>query len=1039
MSFDTNPTGDGADHAHGSLSIERVVEVIPAVDAIAPRQNFDVLLKLFDADFSRLLAKSRVGFKDDKAVVQVSTCAPALQQGPTAEEIAERDKFLADQGQNLVRAEVATPVSAPETPRGRSPRRGLGPPVVIGFDCEWGYSKPGRNKLLSAQFHLIGPTGERLNKVINVDHGDILAERPSLTEALDELLDEAEAYCIFEDWPVEVILCGFFTRADLPVFRDAKLFIKQLQGLNGTLASVGKPASVQLPLSDERAGRLRSRYAFIVGDDFDPRMLSARLIDARLLAPPGEPLAKIGEWIGLEKLKLPSGYKKSDFERLKRERPDFFRLYGLRDAEIAAIYVLWVIWFCGRHLGLKGLSATASGLGVRLALLCMRRDGVHPDVALNFVQVRRWRWDNRHGTPNSIKKREATEERRWLEAFLSDAFLGGRNECFWFGPTPVDSAATRLYDHDLAGCYVVSLAGVMALAYDQMEIVRNAERYRGHVAGFAKVRFKFPEATLYPCLPVKVGNYGLWFPLSGVSLATAPEIELAMLMGADIEILFGVIIPWMDRAELFERSRKVLRQRIKPKQMNQELVADGDTLVPVEAMQFPPDSHGDVGYRPFESFAIYTRHERLKYRGKTLPNLFMKLLGNACYGKTGQGFKDKRAYGPQEERSVKIGTSSISEAAIAAMTSGFARAVLGEILWKLPSDALVVSATTDGVLVDFEQLDLSGVMCQRFQSLVDRVAPGTAMTELKHLIVQAVAGKTRLQLTGKTVEGKDPVIAKGGIKVLLDAADGDEAQEKVLLSPENQNAYVLDQFIKRWPGQTIKRPSMMSMRDQLPNNWDLQVIENEVKLNMEFDFKRQPVDARMVRIESLGVEHLAFSTLPWKSADEGELIRILFDQWRKGDDSKPGHCLKTMEDWASWQAFQGLYAGNRRRKQRYQEQLEIDQTTQNLLPASIKRGLTGVRYARVGSSYLGIAIRTFLAAYVQKAWGLDINHRLSQSKLAAWLTEQGYSTKVHDIKNAGRSLLQAHTVPATPEVLAFMAIIKHRFPALEVEQFLVPL
>ena len=79
----------------------------------------------------------------------------------------------------------------------------------------------------------------------------------------------------------------------------------------------------------------------------------------------------------------------------------------------------------------------------------------------------------------------------------------------------------------------------------------------------------------------------------------------------------------------------------------------------------------------------------------------------------------------------------------------------------------------------------------------------------------------------------------------------------------------------------------------------------------------------MIKIESHGVPHLAFDTIPWKTVEEGELIRVLFDQWRRGDDKgKPGHCLKTMEDWDDWQRFQQLYAGNRLRRQTYQARLE---------------------------------------------------------------------------------------------------------------------
>ncbi len=1042
-----------ADTCHLPLEASPVIqaEVITAERKLAPRNNFKAILAYLDTLFGPLLEEVKVK-QPPKIKIATSPAVPKVETGPSAEDIAERDSFLTARMQAPTL--IPSPIDAATTTvTGKvKPRWGLGPPVFVGIDAEWDRHSKGRNKLVSVQLHIIGPTGERYGKVIYVQNGEHREARPSLSEALDELLDEAEAYCIFDEWPCEVVLCGFFTRADIPVFRDAKKFLRQLNGINGTLASVGEPAKLSLPLSDERVARLKARHAFIVGDDFDPRMLSVRLIDAMTLAPPGASLAKVGDWINWPKLKLPKGHKKSAMAYFARKLPESFRQYGLRDAEIAVLYVLWVLWFCNRQLGLNGLSATGSGFGVRLAQVCMRKDGVHPDIALNFTKVRRWYWNKDSEKPLSVKSREPTPIRRWFESFLADAYLGGRNECYWFGPTPVADDQTRLYDHDLAGCYVVSLAGLMVMDYDLIEIVRDKERYKGHVAGFAQVRFKFPADTLYPCLPVIVGNYGLWFPLSGISIATAPEIELAMLMGAEIEILFGVIIPWMKRDKVFASSQQILRRAKLEKQKVARQEWDGDALVPADEMQFPPESHGDVGYRTFESFAIYTRTERLRYRKKSLPNEFMKLLGNSAYGKTGQGFTDKRVFGPKEMRCEKVGHSSISEAAVAALTSGFARAVLGEILWKLPSDTLVVSATTDGTLVSVEELDLSGTMCQRFKTLVDRVAPGTGMTELKHLIGQAVAGKTRLQLTGKSIQGQEPVVAKGGIKVLLDAADGDEDKEKELLQPANQNRYVLDLFVNRFPDQIIKRPSSMSARDQLPSEDDFQVVDRDMRLNMEFDFKRRPVNPRMITIESHGVEHLAFATVPWESAEEGELVRVLFDEWRRGDGKdKVGHCLKDMGDWTDWQRFQQLYAGNRRRRQLFLAQMDQSDApppgdsaaaSQLAMAAGSRRNLpvrcqTGVLYATKKGAYLGIAIRTFLAAYVQRAWGLS-NVDMSQSKLAEWLTVVGYPTKLHDVKNAGRSLLHEKCVPSTPEVLTFFAVMKQRFPGLDTTCFFAP-
>ena len=1037
--------------------MDSAMELIIDEPAAATRPNLDALLAHLDEVFRPLMERARAR-RETSSPAPAGAAAPSGAQLPppvesdiSPEDQAKLDGFLATCVQPPPLAVTASPLMGGIGADGKRlpPRRGFGPPVFVGFDCEWEYQAKGRNVLLSVQFYVIGPTGLRYSKVINLVGKDAVQDRPSLAEALYDLLDEAEIECIFDEWPEEVVLCGHFTRADISVFRDFKQFRHQLQAVNGTLATTARPAQVKLPLREEQAERLKHRYRYVVGDDFDPRVLSVRIVDSARLAPPGTPLAKLGEWLNVPKVMLPKGYRKSEMRRLQRKLPWVFKAYGLRDAEIAVLYALWVLWFCDRYLGIKGLSATASGLSVRLVQLCMRRDGVHPDVALNFEKVRRWRWNEATGRPTSQTQREPTRVRRWFEAFFADVYMGGRNECYWFGPTPMPQPGYRLFDHDLAACYVVSLAGIMCLDYERIEITRDPERFRGHVAGYAEVEFRFPEGTLYPCLAVMMEKYGLWYPLSGIALATAPEIELALEMGAEITVRFGVVIPWKNREAVFAESAKRLRREKTKKDADKGrwLEADGDVFVPAPEMQFPPESHGDGGYRPFESFSIYTRSLRLKFDKKSLPHQFMKLASNGAYGKSGQGFKGKRALDMADLKYRAIGPSGISEPAVAALVSGFARAVLGEILWKLPAGALAVSATTDGALVSVETLNLSGTMCRRFQALVDRIAPGTGMTELKHLIGQAVAGKTRLQLTGLAIEGQEPVVAKGGIKVPLDSADGDEEKERALMRPENQNRFMLDLFANRQPGQIIQRPSLMSLGEMVLNDWDLQTLDTPVRLNMEYDFKRRPVDARMVRIESLGVEHLAFATVPWDNAAEGELARMLFDRWREGEQDKdgnwvrPAHCLKTMADWADWQAFYGLYAGNHQRRARFQALQAgsdvavkadgADEGRQKRL-----RGPTGQVYATARTGMLGTAIRTFLAAYVQRAWGLE-GADLSQAKLAAWLTQAGYPVKVHDVKNAGRSQLHEHVSPATREVMAFLEVVKARFPGLETGRFLV--
>lgn len=897
--------------------------------------------------------------------------------------------------------------------RTREPLLGLGPRVYAGFDFEWVSRRAGRNGILSGQFFVIGPTGETLQKVIHLNGDEPVQQRPRLGEVLCDLLEEAEEWGAIEEWPGEVVLCGFFTRADITVFSDFRALRPQLDGVGGTLVTIGKPAELQLPLSEKRQAHLKARYNLVVGDAFDPRILNLRLVDASRLAPPGKTLASIGLWLGIPKLELPPGYSKDGMRAFQRDHRKRFEAYGLRDAEIAVTYVLWVVWFATRYLGLDmaRLSATASGLAVRLAEACIRRDGVALDVALNYEQVSLTQWDNKTDRARSTRKRVPKRIRRWLEPFLADAYLGGRNECYRFGPTE----RKRFYDPDLSGAYSTGLGYLFVLDYDRARMTEDPKAFVGHVAGFALVKFAFPAGTRFPCLPVAVPDRGLFFPLRGDSLCTAPEIELALQMGAELEIQFGLVIPWLPREQVFERRREILDRkprRTSSKGASPESPGRDLAGIPAsdEQMAFPPAHHGDEGYRLFESFAIYARTMRNRFRRKSLPFEFMKLCANSLYGKTGQGFKGKRAFGPREMGNVVVGPSRVSEAAVASLTTGFLRAVLGEILWKLPLDAEVVSATTDGFLVDkpLDQLDLTGTMCGRFKTLLDRLSPGSPILENKHQVMQIVAMRTRGQITGEADGDHDLVVAKAGVKPGPGVVD--------------ENAFMLDLFLGRQPGQKVAYESFISMRDQLTFGRDLQTERRETKLNLEFDFKRRPLPAtaRMVEVSGRGVSHLAFDTAPWDNVEEAAMARVIFGQWRQT------HCLKTEEDLQDFLRFLQFKGGNRVRTRS---------------AGAAQGGEEGVTRGRTGqvnmtrSGYLGAVKRTFLAAYVQRTWGLD-GADLSQRELSDWLGSVGYETTLSAVKNGTRARLNERVAPATEEVMAFLRVVKGRFPGLEIEHFL---
>jgi hypothetical protein len=634
----------------------------------------------------------------------------------------------------------------------------------------------------------------------------------------------------------------------------------------------------------------------------------------------------------------------------------------------------------------------------------MLGDGIALDIALNFEQFPIMRFDANTGLPRRSTERLPSPKRGWLEKFLADCYQGGRNECYMFGPTPVG----RYIDPDMAGAYVTTLVELKALNYDKARTSTDLNDYMGHVAGFAEVEFHFPEGTRYPCLPVNAGERGLLFPLSGISLCTAPEIELAVSMGADVNVRFGFIVPWAHKDDLIKRTSELMKTKKR-----------GAKCIPLTS---PSDavtrtSNEETGYRLFKSFAITTRELRAQFRRKTLAFEFVKLIGNAMYGKTGQGFRGKRTFGPREMGSVTVGPSRISEPAIAGLVCGLVRAVVGEILARLPAHVNAVSCTTDGMIVGAEmsELDLTGPICQRFKELVEIVTPGMPMLENKHTVKQIVAMRTRGQLTGLPFDNEPIVLAKTSVRVPADELDA--------------NAWMLKLFAERVPGQTMVRESFFSMRDQLTKGWDLQMESAEVKLNLEFDFKRKPLNPRTEIIGLTGVEHLAFDTVPWETADRAVEARLLFDGWRRT------RCLKTVADFEDWQAHYALHLSNSRRSR--SQAVQSGDTDDSLSDStSAVRGGQGRVYKTRRTGYVGIAVRSFLKAYVQRKWGLE-NVDMTQAALAEWLTSIGYPTKVSSVKNAIRSKLHAEAVPRTAEVEAFLDAAQAKFPGLQREPFLI--
>lgn len=181
----------------------------------------------------------------------------------------------------------------------------------------------------------------------------------------------------------------------------------------------------------------------------------------------------------------------------------------------------------------------------------------------------------------------------------------------------------------------------------------------------------------------------------------------------------------------------------------------------------------------------------------------------------------------------------MSNAHYAAHATGFVRATMLEVIRKLNErygdDIKIISATTDGWLCNAteEQLEqcLDGPLAQRFQQICTEVS-GEGMMQLKHHAKQVISMKTRGQLTAELGDTK-PVCAKAGVKPP---------------KGEDENTWMVKKFLDRYPGEKVARKHLASARDMWLKEMDLVDIHTEQRLNLDWDFKRRPVNPRMVKV-----------------------------------------------------------------------------------------------------------------------------------------------------------------------------------------------
>ncbi|HAV7581208.1 hypothetical protein [Escherichia coli] len=805
----------------------------------------------------------------------------------------------------------------------------------IGFDTEYVFNPETRqNDILSYQSYVVLPDNTGVSNIIyppDSQKKSRLSFKDFLCQTITPLLETG----VITKWPGIINIYAHFIRADITSFAnfwsDYKILLK---GIRGTVSSFKNRYGIDFDEQQER--RVKTEQIMFDKRTSPPRCSNVAFIDTLLITPGGMGLAECGELLGLPKLTIPAPYSITNMrEYLLGDRAGF-EAYALRDAEIAVRYALQVRNFCAQELMIDRVPATIGAMAVSRFTKTLKENNMSPEVCLGTHIKTRELWLTEKQAFRTIKNPASVPSRELFETFPINCYHGGRNECFMMGVTPSD----HWYDYDLAGAYTTGLLDILTPDYGNIRLSKNPDDYCGHVMGFALVTFRFPESVPYPSLPVRTDQYGLFFPLSGESWATAPEIELALSLGAEMTIHNGIIVPWIC-----------------------------DT-----------SPHNSESTSVFLPFVQQVRENRNRHIKGSLEEKFWKEIGNSLYGKLAQGLRAKTAFDTARGLNRSLPPSSVTQPFFAAHVTGFIRAVVGELMNALPSDSSVVSVTTDGFLTNcpLNKINMSGPLSSRFQSLCDIVDPGSSMLTCKHEVSQLIAMKTRGQLTYRAIQGKPVVHARAGVKPPADIPRSD------------YNDYMVDLYLNRLPGQTLSRSTLISTREMWLSESDLVSREQDIRLNLEFDFKRQPVQPAM------NEGHLLMSSRPWDNMEEALQQRSLFDDWRQT------HTLKTLADWDDWCDF--LYC----------------------------RTVFSDMKLKVGSKRSDdILVRLFLRALTQCQWGLMLKDKKSYSckEVAEWLTSEGYSVTVTDVKNAVRAKIpQMKFGSVTPRMKSLMDIIARKYP-----------
>lgn len=685
----------------------------------------------------------------------------------------------------------------------------------------------------------------------------------------------------------------------------------------------------------------------------DPIEVDVILRDTMLLTPQAsKSLRGIGELVGVEKVVLSKNKNKakeliSNMDKLRSNDWELFKEYALNDALICVRYIEEIIKQYEAVTGKKKVPVTLTSIGVDLLLNSWNQVSADQYLKILGREKKKERIFNKKKGYYSYRTSEVPLAQVHFEnSFVTESYHGGRNEQFWFGPCFEDDWT----DFDLSGAYPTAMSLIGMPDWESMYRSEKLKDFQSTTIGFAWVEFEFSKSVRYPTLPVRT-DHGLIFPLQGISYCSSPEIVVARNLGAKLKIKRGLIIPTNDEIRVFEK-------------FIEECVL-----------------------------------KRKKEGSKTLKGLFWKEISNSTYGKTAQGLREKRVYDLRDKDTKVLPASRITNPYFASFITSYIRGLLGEVMNGIDADSYVFSCTTDGFLTNATDAEMKraegGELATLFKKARQSLTGQEQLLEVKHRVRLPLGWKTRGQATlipgNEFDESMNTVLAKGGI---FTKPESEETSD--------QNDDIVKMFFERSPQSLIRVESLTGIRDIVENDADLVSKVFYKRLNMEYDWKRQPKSVGY----SKKYKHLIFSTRPWYS--EGQFIQVR-KSWEEFVKVSPS-CIKDLNSFNSFASY-------------------LESTT--ALPSDI------ARYLHKEDGDLKRLRQSLCSAWKHSQAGLSYERdNISALSFADLLNDIGIPCKKTDVENAFKKSFHPNIVPPTEIVKEKLKVFKKTFKKLDETQIL---